>query len=205
MKISHEICLFFEGLPRQRIRRKPLLEGYFPYVNHYGHTLRGPLASRAGSPVAGGWKAAFESRAGDWKERSLSHQFVKRNYGSTLLCDQCRAIQPHKRTPENLLELVYANFHLDAPWTTTIRDHNTYLDQTPSSQQSPWVSIPGFDIRRVRWDSAHTILLVCGKDIAASFLLDVATRLFPWQAFFLEIPCFKYMVLLKRKCEMTLA
>ena len=142
------------------------------------------MASRAGSPVAGGWKAAFESWAGDWKERSLSHQFAKRNYGSTLLSDQCRAIQPHKRTPENLLELVYANFNLDAPWTTTTRDHNTYLDQTPPAQQSPWVRVPGFDIRRVRWDSSHTILLGCGKDIAASFLLDVATRLLPWQAIF---------------------
>ena len=38
---------------------------------------------------------------------------------------------------------------------------------------TPWVEVPGFSIKRVRWDSAHTILLGTGKDVAASFLFDM--------------------------------
>ena len=158
------------------IQGKALLEGCFATLDHYGNPLRGIFAARAGTPIAGGWRAGFESWAGDWKERSLSHGFVKRNYGATLLCDQCRAIQPHKKTPDDLLQFVYSNFNLDAPWTSTIRDHATYLNQTSPAQQSPWTGVPGFDISRVRWDSAHTILLGAGKDIAASFLWDLVAR-----------------------------
>ena len=156
-----------------------MLDGHFPSHDHYGQPLQGVLGARAGCPIAGGWLAAFESWNGDWKERSLSHNFIKRNYQSTLLCDQCSAIKPHKKTPENLMHLVYSNFNLDAPWTSTIRTHAEYLAQTSIAQQSPWVSVPGFDISRVCWDSAHTILLGTGKDLAASFLCDlVACPLF---------------------------
>ena len=140
-----------------------------------GNPLAGVLGARAGGLIAGAWKAAFESWNGDWKERALSHNFVKRNYQSTLLCDQCRAVAPHKKTPVDMLHLAYTNFSLDAQWTTTIRTHDEYLAQTSIAQQSPWVAVPGFSISRVCWDSAHTILLGCGKDIGASFLCDLLT------------------------------
>ena len=137
----------------------------------------GSRGLRANSPIAGGWRGAFESWCGDWKERSLSHAFIRRNYQSTTLCDQCKAIQPFKRTPPNLMHLIYTDFRLDAPWTRTLRDHQAYLAETPGDQQTPWVHVPGFDLSRVRWDSAHTILLGTGKDVAASFLVDLVT----WQ------------------------
>ena len=159
------------------IQGKTLLQGRFPTLDHYGNELRGPHGARAGTHVCGGWLAGFESWTGDWKERSLSHSFIKRNYQSTLLCDQCRAVQPHKKTPEDMLGLVYSNFNIDAPWTATIRSHADYLTQTSPSQRSAWCSLPGFDLNRVRWDTAHTILLGTGKDMAASFLLDFVTWL----------------------------
>ena len=135
----------------------------------------GSRAGRAGQYVCGGWRGGFESWAGDWKERSLSQEFKRRNYQSTQLCDQCSAVQPHAKTPHHLLHLIYTNFALDAPWRSTIRNHDTYLQETPLSSRTPWLKVPGFNISRVRWDSAHTILLGIGKDVAAGFLWDVVS------------------------------
>ena len=136
----------------------------------------GARGTKANQPIAGGWKGGFESWCGDWKERALSHSFVRRNYQSTMVCDQCSAVNPHARTSADLLHLVYSDFRVDAPWTRTIRNHTTYLAETPAQNQTPWLAVPGFDISRVRWDSAHTILLGTGKDIAGSFLCDMAPQ-----------------------------
>lgn len=154
-----------------------LLNGRFPSVDQYGNLLKGERAAKSRHFIAGGWRGGFEAWCGDWKERSLSHNFVKRNYQSTMLCDQCGAVNPHAKTPERLLPYVYSNFDEDAPWKQTLRNHAGYLQETPLHLQTPWLAIPGFDISRVRWDSAHTILLGIGKDIAASFLCDLVSRL----------------------------
>lgn len=160
---------------------KSLLEGIFPSHDQFGNNLMGDRALKAGTPICGGWRAGFESWCGDWKERSLSHCFVKRNSQSTQVCDQCDAIKPFAATSSDLLRYIYTDFRLDAPWTTTIRDHQTYLDQTPADHVTPWVEVPGFTITRVKWDSAHTILLGVGKDLAASFLYDFVFWLY-WSA-----------------------
>ena len=91
-----------------------------------------------------------------------------------MMCDQCGAVNPHARTRQDLLQYVYSNFL--GPWRETQRDHEAYLRETPVVYQTPWLSVPGFNISRVRWDTAHTVLLGCGKDLAASFLLDLAPR-----------------------------
>lgn len=152
-----------------------MLDGRFPATDQYGHSLHGWRADRAGEYVAGGWRGGFESWCGDWKERSLSHNFQRRNYQSTMVCDQCSAVNPHARTAQHLLRLAYSNFSKDAPWRETIRSHQTYVRETPANLQTPWLAVPGFDISRVRWDTAHTILLGTGKDMAGSFLLDLAS------------------------------
>jgi len=126
--------------------------------------------------IAGGWRGGFEAWCGDWKERSLSHSFVRRNYQSTMLCDQCGAVNPHAKTPQRLLQYVYSDLTEGAAWKQTLRNHETYLRETPEHQLTPWLRVPGFDISRVRWDSAHTILLGTGKDIAGSFLLDIVAQ-----------------------------
>ena len=152
---------------------KSLLNGRFPSVDQYGNLLKGERAAKSCHFIAGGWRGGVEAWCGDWKERSLSHCFVKRNYQSTMLCDQCGAVSPHAKTPERLLPYVYSNFDESAPWKQTLRNHEGYLQETPLHLQTPWLQIPGFDISRVRWDSAHTILLGTGKDMAASFLCDL--------------------------------
>ena len=152
---------------------KTLLSGVFPNTDQFGNRMLGLRGQRAGNLVCGGWRAAFESWCGDWKERALSHQFIKRNYQSMRVCDQCDAIKPFQNTRAELLELIFTDFRLDAPWTRTLRSHQAYLDSTPPEQVTPWVEVPGFLITRVRWDSAHTILLGTGKDVAASFLFDM--------------------------------
>ena len=152
---------------------KSLLDGKFPSQDQFGNPLRGSRGLKAGKSIAQGWRGAFESWAGDWKERSLSHQFLQRNYQSTRVCDQCSAIKPFAATPPELLPFIYTDFRLNAPWTTTIRTHDDYLRETPAMNISPWVDVPGFIINRVKWDSAHTILLGTGKDLAASFLYDM--------------------------------
>ena len=157
------------------ISGKALLAGRFPDLDQYGNPLKGVFGARAGSLIANGWLAAFESWCGDWKERASSHTFVKRNYQSTLMCDQCSAVQPHKKTPQDMLPMAYSNFSTTAPWATAIRCHDDYLKQTVPAQRSPWCALPGFDLNRIRWDTAHTILLGTGKDMAASFLWDLVT------------------------------
>ena len=129
--------------------------------------------AKANQLIAGGWRGSFESWCGDWKERSLSHSFVRRNYQSTQLCDQCGAINPHARTPQRLLHLVYSNFL--GPWRDTIRSHDDYMAETPVHLLTPWLSVPGFEISRIRWDIAHTVLLGTGKDLAGSFLCDLVS------------------------------
>ena len=74
------------------------------------------------------------------------------------------------------MPMIYTDFRLDAPWTATLRDHQAYLAETPRDHQTPWVDLPAFDLSRVRWDSAHTILLGTGKDVGASFLVDLVAR-----------------------------
>ena len=152
---------------------KTLLDGKFPMLDQHGVPLGGARGAKAGQALAGGWRGGFESWTGDWKERSLSHVFKRRNYQSTMVCDQCAAVNPHARTPQALLPNVYSNFF--GPWRQTIRDHQTYLQETPVPLQTPWLSVPGFDISRVKWDVAHTVLLGCGKDIVGSFLWDLVS------------------------------
>ena len=134
--------------------------------------MHGKRALKAGQDICGGWKAGFDSWTGDWKERTLSHQFIKKNYQSMQVCDQCRAVKPFARTDPQLLPLVFTDFSPSAPWRSTIHSHQEYLQITPPSQQTPWLKIPGFVISRIKWDSAHTILLGAGKDVAASILFD---------------------------------
>lgn len=167
---------FAHDFTKHRSLGQSLLSGKFPSKDQLGNWLRNPRGDKAGQLIAGGWRGAFESWCGDWKERWMSHQFIKRNYLSTMLCDQCSAINPHARTPEHLLEYIYSNFSVDAPWRRTLRSHQQYLEETPENLRTPWLAVPGFSISRVRWDTAHTILMGTGKDIAASFLWDLA----PW-------------------------
>lgn len=149
------------------------MTGRYPTHNEHGQAFTGERQARAGSDICGGWRAAFESWTGDWKERTLSHMFQKRNYQSTLVCDQCQAVQPHAKTPVNMLPLIYTNFNVDAPWVRTVRSHDEYVEETAVALRSPWLRVPGFHTSRIRWDVAHTILLGCGKDIGGSFLCDL--------------------------------
>ena len=152
---------------------KSLLSGKFPSEDQFGLPLLGSRAGKADTWIANGWRAAFESWTGDWKERSLSHQFVRRNYQSMRMCDQCDCIKPFAATPQNLLHLIYTNFSMSAPWTSTIRSHEQYLASTEAENLTPWLEVPGFKISRVKWDSAHVILLGTGKDLSASVMWDL--------------------------------
>ena len=192
VNINNTICVFrhmFEPTIYQNIKLlipwnsptrcsgESLLQGKFPTHDHYGNALSGDRGQKAGSLICGGWRGGFESWAGDWKERALTHQFIRRNYQSMQVCDRCDAIKPFSQTPDRLMHLIYGDFTLDAPWTNTIKDHQKYLDTTPEEHLTPWLAIPGFCITRVRWDVAHVILLGTGKDLAASFLYDLVLQL----------------------------
>ena len=93
------------------------------------------------------------------------------------MCDQCDCIKPFAATPPELLHLIYTNFSMTAPWTRTIRTHEMYLASTNVADHTPWLDVPGFKITRVRWDSAHVILLGTAKDLAASVMLDLVSSL----------------------------
>ena len=93
------------------ISGKNILAGKFPPTDQYGHDLLGKRALKANQDICGGWHAGFDSWTGDWKERSLSHVFVGRNYQSMQVCDQCGAIKPFSRTPNHLLRMVFTDFN----------------------------------------------------------------------------------------------
>lgn len=116
---------------------KSLLSGVFPSSDQYGNKLRGDRGLKANSPICGGWRGGFESWCGDWKERSLSHAFVKRNFQSTFLCDQCQAVQPFNKTPEDIMPLIYSDFRLNAPWTATVRNHQRISEPNTTSKSIP--------------------------------------------------------------------
>ena len=97
---------------------KALLDGVKPMLDEYGC----PLAN-GGEIIAGDWRVGFDAWCGDWKERALSHNFEKRNYGSTRCCDSCCAVNQFARTPEEWLPYMYTDFRLDAPWTNTCMTH----------------------------------------------------------------------------------
>ena len=149
------------------------MAGKFPSTDQFGNNLFGKRAFKANQEICGGWRAGFDCWTGDWKERSLSHSFIGRNYQSMRVCDQCLAVKPFSKTPEHLLPLIFTDFSEQAPWRATIQSHEEYLRTAPPTQRTPWLEVPGFLISRVKWDSAHTILLGTRKDVAASVLFDM--------------------------------
>ena len=155
-----------------------LLTGKFPHHDHLGQPfLDARRARKAGALIADGWRLAFDAWIGDWKERTLSHNFVGKNYLSQCVCDACGAIQIFQKTPERVRHLTYCNFSADAPWQFTRVTHEVYLQKTRASELTPWMAIPGFRKERVQWEPMHVILLGTGKDVAASVLCDVAACL----------------------------
>ena len=123
-----------------------LLDGVKPMLDQYGCSLK-----KGGGVIAGDWRAGFDAWSGDWKERTLSHHFEKRNYGSTLCCDACLAVNPFTKTPAAWLPFLYTDFRLNAPWTNTIVTH-----EETRSPRSPRLSelLYGSSfvlLRRVGW------------------------------------------------------
>ena len=155
-----------------------LLSGTFPDRDHLEQPfVDARRARKAGAPIANGWKIGFDAWIGDWKERTLSHNFVGKNYQSRSVCDACEAVQIFPRTPESLYHLTYCNFREDAPWQSTRVTHDEYMRNTHSSNVTPWAAIPGFRKERIQWEPMHVILLGTGKDVAGSILCDVASSL----------------------------
>ena len=76
-----------------------ILDGIFPSIDQFGNPMLGKRALKAGQSICGGWRGAFDSWTGDWKERALSHCFIWRNYQSTQVCDQCLAVKPFLQEP----------------------------------------------------------------------------------------------------------
>ena len=155
-----------------------LLSGKFPDRDHLEQPfVDARRARKAGTPIANGWRMGFDAWIGDWKERTLSHNFVARNYQSRSVCDACDAIQIFPRTPKHLHHLTYCNFREDAPWQSTRVTHDEYMRNTHACNVTPWAAIPGFRKERIQWEPMHVILLGTAKDVAASILCDVASSL----------------------------
>ena len=112
------------------------MDGIFPSIDQFGNPMLGKRALKAGQSICGGWRGAFDSWTGDWKERALSHCFIRRNYQSTQVCDQCLAVKPFARTPQNLLRLVFTDFSETAPWRSTLQSHDEYVQNTPVDQRT---------------------------------------------------------------------
>ena len=81
------------------------------------------------------------------------------------MCDRCEAIQP---TTSAAHPMTYKNFSNDAPYTSTCKDHSTYL--RTARRVTPWAQVEGFQFQHLSYDVMHLIFLGVARNHVPSAL-----------------------------------
>lgn len=115
-----------------------LRTGNFPLVDHEGIPFKPgqPEWEKAGTPFAGGWKAAFAAFKADLEARVMVHQLV-RNWASDSICEHCLASKTD--------DFSYGDFSNRAAYLDHIFTHKEFLLLNPAHKQSSWIQVPGWD------------------------------------------------------------
>ena len=100
----------------------------------------------------------------DLKARMQCHR-LEQYYRCKKCCDRCMAIQPMDSRPH---PMTYKNTARDAPYASTCKDHDEYL-QT-ARHQSPWCAVPGFQFETMSFDMMHLVYLGIAKNHIPSCL-----------------------------------
>ena len=136
--------------------------GRFLEHSPWGEVM-GLRKSKAGMPIADGWKGILFAHRGD--EKALAKSFhVKTTWVSEEVCFTCRA----SRRSDS--ELLYTGFGKNALHRTTMLSLYDFV--TDRCDSNPWVSVPGFHPSMVTYDWLHVLDLSLIPDASAS-----ATRL----------------------------
>ena len=124
----------------------------------------------------GSWKAPCNLRLvyfawkGDLKARKQCHGF-QRYYRCKHLCDKCCAVQPMTNAPETF---TYKNMSPNAPYATTVKDHDDYIRST--TQISDWSVVQGWQYESVSFDMMHIVFLGIAKNHIPSCLKILRLR-----------------------------
>lgn len=141
-----------------------MLDGTWPTKSHQGAEWR-PNSRRwamGGSPLAGGWRAAFVEARGDWE--FLVKLWRIQGYAHNSLCHLCLAAKTDG-------PLNFADFSLGAQWRRERRTHMEFMDGHRLSEHNPLVRVPGFHLSMLRIDVMHSIHLGLGRFFNAEALV----------------------------------
>ena len=141
---------------------KLALDGAFPSVGFRGEELVGQRLALKGKVLAHGWCFAYFGFKADAKARKESH-FFERSYQHSLICEGCLAEKPNKHGDPAML---FKNFFDGAPHTMTELSHDDYV--RTSTTPTPWLGMPGFNVKTAFRDPMHTIYLGTAKELLAS-------------------------------------
>lgn len=122
---------------------------------------------KAGTPFAGGFRFVFCGKKGDSKARMESNLFA-RHYQTTLLCEECCAVQPFPRAPK---ELTYMDARATAKHRLTKVSHEMYMAN--AKEVSPWSVVLGWRLELEFRDTMHAGPLGLLRDLIASGLNDL--------------------------------
>lgn len=91
---------------------KAASKGLWPSTGPFGEELTGFRKARAGTCLAGNWRACYFGMRADAKARKLANEFP-RSYQHSFICEACMAQKPHKNW-EPLMN--YKNFYGSAAY-----------------------------------------------------------------------------------------
>lgn len=109
------------------------------------------------------------------KARKQCHGF-QRYYRCKHLCDKCCAVQPMTNAPETF---TYKNMSPNAPYATTVKDHDDYIRST--TQISDWSVVQGWQYESVSFDMMHIVFLGIAKNHIPSCLKILRLRGFYYE------------------------
>ena len=140
------------------------LKGTFPPKGMFGETFMGSRLESANKEIAGGFRFAYFGFKADAKARKECHQF-DRSYQHTQICETCLAEKP---SVNGNPYMNYKDFFNTAPHLMTGLSHTDYV--SISNQVTPWINMPGFNVKTCFRDPMHTIFLGTAEEVLASTL-----------------------------------
>ena len=140
------------------------MDGVHPDVGFKGEKLCDSRDALRGKPIAGEFRFAYFGFKSDLKARKECH-YLERSYQHNLICETCFAQRPNKHGDP---QMYFKDFSPGAAHLMTHLTHEEYVRS--SSQASPWLHMPGFNIKSCFRDPMHVVFLGTAKDLLASCL-----------------------------------
>ena len=106
----------------------------------------------------------YMSFKADLKARMQCHSF-EHYYRCRRCCDRCNAIQLFTSQHH---PFTYKNTSKTAPYASTCKDHDDYINST--KQVSAWACVPGWQFETVSFDMMHLVFLGTAKNHIPSCL-----------------------------------